>query len=192
MAKNGDSSSARKAADAKVAEIRARKWGLTNLKPPKFRLALAAGVLLVLGAIVIYAQLTITAVTDPIEFIGMSYAMHTSSNEFGTTTASEVAGIAGPSIVMFLVGWLLIAIADISRRRPRAISTGALLILSAASLVCFLAVVPLQFMTGVLPGSPNFDGVRTMLTPPAIVFALGTLAPIVWLGIRRIRSRALA
>ncbi|QNE48600.1 hypothetical protein F1C58_16195 (plasmid) [Glaciihabitans sp. INWT7] len=189
MGKKSRAASARTNA-AKIAEIRARsRWfGFTSLKRGEAKIAFGVGLSFIVVSVIVYGQLAMTAVTDRLRYIQLSYEMHTSADEFGPRTFSAVAASSGPFVVLFLVGCLLVALADISRRRPRPVSVGALLGVSAVFLLAFLAVCPLQFVTGVLPGDPHFDGVRVTLTPPAIVFALGALAPLGYLLVRRIRS----
>ena len=128
---------------------------------------MTVGIMIVLVSAAVYAWFFTVAATDRLHFIRLSCETKTHSDEYGSQELSTVAALTGPSVVLFLVGWFLIAIADIARRRPRPVSVIALLILSAVSLVFWLAVVPLQFATGVLPGDPSFDGALTLAIAPA-------------------------
>jgi hypothetical protein len=149
---------------------------------------LAVGIIAVLGSASIYVSLLVIAMSDRLLYLQLSNDMHTYLSEYGSENASTLETTAGPSVVIFLIGWLLIAIADISRRRPQRVSAGVLVIISAISFLLWLALVPLQFALGVLPGDPSFDGVRTLTIAPAIIFGLGAISPIGWLVARRIRS----
>ena len=150
---------------------------------------MTVGIIFVLVSAAAYGWVFAVAVTDRVYFIGLSYETKTYTGDYGSQELSTVATLTGSSVTLFLVGWLLISIADIARRRPRPVSAVTLLVLSAVSLVLWLAVVPLQFATGVLPGDPSFDGARNLVIAPAIIFALGAIAPVGWLIVRAIRSR---
>lgn len=180
---------ARTADTAKLAELPSHGWGLTNLSQRASRRLYLIGIFLVLVSTATYAGLTVFAATDPVGFTLMSNTMHTYSGRYGSQRASDVAATAGPSVTIFLIGWLLITLADIARRRRRPITARTLVTLSSSYLLVWLAIVPLQFVTGVLPGDPTFDGVRNLIIAPAIIFALGTVAPVVWLVVRCGRSR---
>jgi len=147
------------------------------------------GIIIMLVSVAIYGWVFAVAATDRVYFISLSSETKTYSDEYGSRQLSTVGALTGPSVTLFLVGWLLISIADIARRRPRPISAVTLIILAAVSLQLWLAVVPLQFATGVLPGDPSFDGARNLAVAPAIIFALGAIAPAGWLVFRAIRSR---
>lgn len=150
---------------------------------------MTVGIIIVLVSAAIYGWVFAAAATDRAYFISLSSETKTYSDEYGSRQLSTVAALTGPSVTLFLVGWLLISIADIARRRPRPVSTVTLMVLGGVSLVLWLAVVPLQFATGVLPGDPSFDGARNLAVAPAIIFALGAIAPAGWLFFRAIRSR---
>lgn len=150
---------------------------------------MTVGIIFVLVSTAVYGWVFAIAATDHIYFLRLSFETTTYTGDYGSQDLSTVAALTGPSVVLFLVGWLLISIADIARRRPRPVAAVTLLVLAAASLVLWLAVVPLQFATGVLPGDQSFDGARTLAVAPAIIFALGAIAPVGWLVVRAIRSQ---
>jgi hypothetical protein len=150
---------------------------------------MTVGIIFVLVSTAIYGWVFVIAATDHSFFLRLSFETKTYTGDYGSQDLSTVATLTGPSVTLFLIGWLLISIADIARRRPRPVSALTLLVLAAVSLVLWLAVVPLQFATGVLPGDPSFDGARTLAIAPAITFALGAIAPVGWLVVRVIRSR---
>ena len=124
---------------------------------------MAVGIILVLVSAAAYGWVFAVAVTDRVYFIGLSYGTKTYTGDYGSQELSTVATLTGPSVT--------------------------LLGLSAVSLLLWLAVVPLQFATGVLPGDPSFGGARNQVIAPAIIFALGAIAPVGWLIVRAIRSR---
>ncbi|MBC7760451.1 MAG: hypothetical protein H7201_01350 [Candidatus Saccharibacteria bacterium] len=124
---------------------------------------MAVGIILVLVSAAGYGWVFAVAVTDRVYFIGLSYETNTYTGDYGSQELHTVATLTGPTVT--------------------------LLGLSAVSLLLLLAVEPLQFATGVLPGDPSFGGARNQVIAPAIIFALGAIAPVGWLIVRAIRSR---
>lgn len=177
-------------------------WGFTALSARAWKIAIAVGTILALAGASIFAWLVTVAVTDPLAFTAMGLTKNMYIEPGGSSGASDIVATSGPAAMFFLTGCLIIAIADISRRRlavdsdrldlvdhrgVRRIPWSWQVLWIVLLFVAWVLVGPAQWIAGVLPGDRAFGGAYSLLLVPA-AFASGACAALVVSLIAQVRA----
>ena len=138
-----------------------------------------------------FAWLVGVSLTDGTRFAGLTTTFGTYIRRGGSHQVSDVGAIVGPSVTIFLVGCLLVGIADASRRRllatpasdrsgsgVRPISSAWKILWGVLLGFAWALVGPAQWIAGVLLGVPRTAAAAGLFLIPAII-SMATLSAFV-------------
>lgn len=174
-----------------MAKVQTQGWGFTSLSSKSWKIAAGVGGVAAVGSAALFAWLVAVSLADSALFATLSTTTGTYIKRGGSHEVSDLGAILGPSVTIFLVGCLLIAIADVSRRRLSATDASgtaesAVRPISAAwkSLwiallgIAWVLVVPVQWVAGVLSSAAGAAAAAGLFLVPAIISS-ATLAALV-------------
>ena len=174
-----------------MAKVQTQGWGFTSLSSKSWKIAAGVGGVAAVGSAALFAWLVAVSLADSALFATLSTTTGRYIKRGGSHEVSDLGAILGPSVTIFLVGCLLIAIADVSRRRLSATDASgtaesAVRPISAAwkSLwiallgIAWVLVVPVQWVAGVLSSAAGAAAAAGLFLVPAIISS-ATLAALV-------------
>ena len=165
-----------------MAKIQTQGWGFTSLSSKSWKIAAGVGGVAAVGSAALFAWLVAVSLSDSARFATLSTTSGTYINRGGSHEVSDVGAIVGPSVTIFLVGCLLIGIADVSRRRlsaaaasggaesaVRPISSPWKSLWIALLGIAWVLVAPAQWIAGVLSSAAGAAAAAGLFLVPAII-----------------------